>query len=244
MDDLISGLEQEMAKKEAGIAGETPSAQDLELPKIDDADISPELRLVEHQAALPASIVTLKSGYELVSDLLPMEQHKSLGQWVMRYKITENDPTWGNYLAGATAFESAQAAQKSAELLVNGLEQLPKIVQHAFFSAEKYIRADLHKVFSVSGGDFVDKLQVIISTAADQGATKLQSAAAVLDKDLSRKIEERKSDGVDLWVQTAMNAADLALAKHKAVNTFFTLGGGISIFIAGLVVGALLVTHF
>ena len=162
----------------------------------------------------------------------------------MRYKVTENDPTWGNYLAGATAFGSAQSAQKSAELLVNGLEQLPKIVQHAFFSAEKYVRADLNKVFATSGGAFVDKLQVIISTAADQGAAKLQGAAAVLDKDLNRKIEERKQDGVDLWVRTAMQAADLALAKHKAFNTFFTLGGGIMIFIAGLFVGALLVTHF
>ena len=243
MDDLLSGMEQEMARKEVSVAGETPPVTDLELPVINDGDISPELQIVEHKSELPGSVVALKSGYELVSDLLPMEQHKALGKWVMRYKITENDPTFGNYLAGATAFESAQAAQKSAELLVNGLEQLPKIVQHAFFSAEKYIRADLHKVFSVSGGDFVDKLQVIISTAADQGATKLQGAAAVLDKDLNRKIEERKRDGVDLWVQTAMNAANLALAKHKAVNFYFNMGGGIAIFVLGAVFGAYLVTH-
>jgi hypothetical protein len=245
-DDILSGMEKEMAAK-ASSAGETPPGpppDDLSLPAINDDGISPELRLVEHKSDLPASVVALKSGYELVANLLPMSGHKALGHWVMRYKVAEDDPSWGNYLAGATAFESAQAAQKSAELLINGLEQLPKIVQHAFFSAEKYIRADLHKVFAVSGGDFVDKLQVIISDAADQGAAKLQGAAAVLDKDLSRKIEERKSDGVDLWVRTAMQAADLALAKHKSVNTFFSMAGGISIFIAGLVVGAFLVTHF
>ena len=243
MDDLLSGMEQEMARKEVSVAEETPPVTDLELPVINDGDISPELQIVEHKSELPGSVVALKSGYELVSDLLPMEQHKALGKWVMRYKITENDPTFGNYLAGATAFESAQAAQKSAELLVNGLEQLPKIVQHAFFSAEKYIRADLHKVFATSGGDFVDKLQIIISTAADQGATKLQGAASVLDKDLNRKIEERKSDGVDLWVRTAMNAAELALAKHKSVNFYFNTLGGASIFILGAVFGAYLATH-
>ncbi|MDA8246956.1 hypothetical protein [Acidithiobacillus sp.] len=243
MDDLLSGMEQEMARKEASVAGETPPVTDLELPVINDGDISPELQIVEHKSELPGSVAALKSGYELVAGLLPVEQHKALGQWVMRYKVTENDPTFGNYLAGATAFESAQAAQKSAELLINGLEQLPKIVQHAFFSAEKYIRADLHKVFATSGGDFVDKLQVIISTAADQGATKLQGAAAVLDKDLNRKIEERKSDGVDLWVRTAMQAADLALSKHKAVNFYFNMGGGIAIFVLGAVFGAYLVTH-
>lgn len=239
----LEDMEREMAEKE-GVAGETPPAPDLSLPVINDNDISPELRLVEHQAESPQSVLELKSGYDLVTDLLPLNEHKALGQWVMRYKVTENDPTWGNYLAGSVSFRSAEAAQKSAELLVNGLEQLPKIVQHAFFSAEKHVRADLNKVFAVSGGEFVDKLQVIISKAADHGATKLQGAAAVLDKDLSRKIEERKQDGVDLWVRTAMDAANLALAKHKAVNTFFTLGGGIMIFIAGLFVGALLVTHF
>ncbi|MBU2845676.1 hypothetical protein HF923_07550 [Acidithiobacillus ferriphilus] len=241
-DDILDGMEKEMAAK-ASSAGETPPGPDLELRVINDDDISPELRLVEHKSDLPASVVALKSGYELVANLLPMSGHKALGHWVMRYKVAEDDPSWGNYLAGATAFESAQAAQKSAELLINGLEQLPKIVQHAFFSAEKYIRADLHKVFATSGGDFVDKLQVIISTAADQGATKLQGAAAVLDKDLNRKIEERKSEGVDLWVRTAMNAAELALAKHKAVNFYFNMGGGIAIFVLGAVFGAYLVTH-
>jgi hypothetical protein len=245
MGTSLEDMERAMASKEVSTAGATPPSPEpeLELPEINDDSISPELQLVEHRSAVPGSVAALKSGYELVSDLLPMEQHKALGQWVMRYKITENDPTWGSYLAGATAFESAQAAQKSAELLVNGLEQLPKIVQHAFFSAEKYIRADLNKLFSVSGGDFVDNLQLIISAAADQGATKLQGAASVLDKDLNRKIEERKSDGVDLWVRTAMNAAELALAKHKSVNFHFNTLGGASIFILGSIFGAYLATH-
>lgn len=245
--DILDDLEKqaEQAKKSANNAGETPP---VPLPAtsdhVDDSKLPSAYRLNVHTAKKIPAIEGLKSGYELVADLLPLSEHKALGQWVIRYKISEDDPTFGNYLAGTVSFKCAESAQKAAELVIGGIEKIPQIVQDAFFNAEKDVRADLVKVFGLSGGSFIGELQKRIQKAADDGSEKLKKAASVLDGELTRKIEIRKDEGVELWTQKAMEAANLALAKHKAVNFYFNTIGGSGIFITGVVVGALITTHF
>ncbi|MBU2843548.1 hypothetical protein [Acidithiobacillus thiooxidans] len=244
--DALDALEQQAQQNEnsADSAGETPPVPSPAGNDFIDNDKLPETyRLNVHTAKSLPAIEGLKSGYELVADLLPVNEHKALGQWVIRYKITEDDPTFGNYLAGTVSFKCAESAQKAAELVVGGIDKIPQIVQDAFFNAQKDVRADLVKVFKLSGGKFMLDLQEHIKTAADNGAKKLEQAATVLDKELTRKIEIRKDEGVELWVQKAMEAADLAVAKHKKLNFYFNTMGGVSIFILGSIFGVVLALH-
>ena len=147
-------------------------------------------------------------------------------------------------MAGNVAFNSASAAQKSAELVIQGVEKIPKIIQDAFVYAERDVRADLMKVFAVSGGQFTSSIQKLITDSADAGAEKLRGAASVLDSELTRKIEIRKNEGIDLWVAKAVEAADVALAKQKIVNFYFLSIGVVGLLTTGGIIGAILATHF
>lgn len=261
-NDALTNLEAQAGI--GAVAGETPPQQQQDAtvdPAVDPTPIvtmSPEkaaredaleqklgeaYRLTVRPVRIPDDAVKLRSGFELVAGVMPAEQHKALTQWVMRYRITEDDPTWGEYLAGSVAFSSAQAAQQSAEVIVGAVEKLPRIVQDAFIYAQRDVRAGLGQVFTVSGGEFVRAIKQNIADAAETGAEKLKGAATMLDGELTRAIELRKSDGVELWARKAMEAAELAIAKHKAVNFYFNTTGGVSIFILGAVFGAYLATH-
>ncbi|OCX68705.1 hypothetical protein A6M27_10755 [Acidithiobacillus thiooxidans] len=253
-DDILTNMESMVNKTTdddksndgANSKGESPTVKDFIhdlTPVFDDEKMEPQFRLSAHPAEPAPEVKALKTGFEMVADLLPMHEHKALGQWVIRYKLHEDDPIWGGYIAGAVSFKSAEAAHRSAALVINGLEKLPQIVQNAFFNAEKEVRADLANVFATSGGKFIISVQSIISKAADNGAKKLEQAATVLDKELTRKIELRKDEGVELWVQKAMEAADLAVSKHKKLNFYFNTMGGVSIFILGSIFGVVLALH-
>ena len=234
----------ESQKPRVDISGADPVVVQGIAQDIVEKRLPEDYRLVVKPARVPDDIAALKSGYELVSGILPVEQHKALGQWVMRYRVTENDPTWGDYLAGNVAFNSAAAAQKSAELVIQGVEKIPKIIQDAFVYAERDVRADLMKVFAVSGGQFTSSIQKLITDSADAGAEKLRGAASVLDSELTRKIEIRKTEGVDLWVAKAVEAADVALAKQKIVSFYFLSFGIVGLLLTGGVIGAVLATRF
>ena len=233
-----------LQKPRADISGADPAVVQGIAQDIVEKRLPEDYRLVVKPARVPDDVASLKSGYELVSGILPVEQHKALGQWVMRYRVTENDPTWGDYLAGNVAFNSAAAAQKSAEIIIQGVERIPKIVQDAFVYAERDVRADLMKIFAVSGGQFTSSIQKLITDSADAGAEKLRGAASVLDSELTRKIEIRKTEGIDLWVAKAVEAADVALAKQKIVSFYFLSFGIVGLLLTGGVIGAVLEAHF
>ncbi|MEB8559582.1 hypothetical protein OW716_14740, partial [Acidithiobacillus ferriphilus] len=250
-DDPLNVLEG-FTQQEVSNAGETPPGAPQPEPQPrptaavkNDADtlddrLPDALKLAQKPARVPDDLAALKTGFDLVADTLPVSEHKALGQWVMTYGVKGDDPTWGNYLAGNVSFNSAMAAQKSAEIIIQGAEKIPKLVQDAFLNAERDVRADLHKIFAFSGGDFVNKIRAIITDSADAGAEKLRGAASVLDSELTRKIEIRKTEGVDLWVAKAVEAADVALAKQKIINFYFLSFGIVGLLTVGGVIGAVL----
>lgn len=155
----------------------------------------------------------------------------------------DGDSGWLLIGSFVRAWAAAAAAGASAEELTLLLQQLPKLMQDAFTSASKDFRGQVRAILGHDGKEFMDALRNNINLAANAGADKLKSAAATLDSELTRKIEIRKDEGVELWTKRAMDAADLAIAKHKAVNFYFNTIGGATIFILGSIFGAFLATH-
>lgn len=200
------------------------------------------------------STIAAKGGCSMEDALshLPPEVALRIATVSARYGIHENnDPFWGVVEVMQNAFECAKAsgtaaaaAEMAAEELARNVQTLPKTMQEALRYASQNFEGQLSEILGKNGGKFIGELQMRISKAADDGAEKLKKAASTLDNDLTRKIAQRKDDGIDLWVQCANDAANLALAKHKAVNFYFNTLGGSSIFIIGVVVGVFITKNF
>ncbi|MBE7566818.1 hypothetical protein [Acidithiobacillus sp. HP-11] len=176
---------------------------------------------------------------------LPAEWREKLIEAGGKVGITgDDDIAWllvGSVIDSAAA---AFAAGDAAKLVHEDVQKLPKTMQDALLLASKDFNGQVREILGKSGGEFIGILKNMIVDSANAGAEKLKQAASTLDADLTRKIEIRKDEGVELWVQRANEAANLALAKHKAVNFYFNTIGGSAIFIVGVVVGALITTHF
>lgn len=155
----------------------------------------------------------------------------------------EWDLSWLLVGAQVRSWAAAAAAGDAARLVHEDVLKLPKTMQDALLYASKDFDGQVRDILGKSGGEFIRALKKLIIDSADSGATKLREAASTLDGELTRKIEIRKDEGVELWVQRANDAASLAIAKHKAVNFYFNTMGGATIFILGAAFGAFLATH-
>lgn len=202
----------------------------------------------------PVVVHSRESGDEQHPALLTMKQKALLGlpaEW--REKLIadaglagvkhDNDVGWllvGSVIDSAAA---AFAAGDAAKLVHEDVQKLPKTMQDALLLASKDFNGQVREILGKSGGEFIGILKNMIVDSANAGAEKLKQATSTLDGELTRKIEIRKDEGVELWTQKAMEAANLALAKHKAVNFYFNTIGGSTIFIAGVIIGALITTH-
>lgn len=175
---------------------------------------------------------------------LPAEWREKLIEAGGKVGITgDDDIAWllvGSVIDSAAA---AFAAGDAANQVHDDLKKLPKAMQEALLLATKDFRGQVRAILGHDGKEFLDAMRLHIDNAANSGAEKLKQAASTLDGELTRKIEIRKNEGVELWVQKAMEAADLALAKHKKLNFYFNTMGGVSIFILGSIFGVVLALH-
>lgn len=187
-DDILSGLEKQVAG-DNGDAGETPP------PVIAGEDDGGG-----------------KSGYELVADLLPVDQHKALGAWCVRYRIGEDDPFFGEKLAAHVTFSSAAAAALAAARVSEGVNDIPKTILKGALQASGSVRADIKDVL-IKGGEAILKS---IDEAAQAGSDKVKEGSKDLIEKLDKAVEAKKKEGVSAFALAAGEAAVAAAGAASA----------------------------
>jgi HPt (histidine-containing phosphotransfer) domain-containing protein len=227
MDDAI------LSNLEAQIVDENPSA---ERP---GGQVPENVAMVETSLELQGEKGGSAAMDEALSHLPPAIALR-IATVAARYGIRENnDPFWGVVEVMQNSFECAKAsgsaaaaAGASAEELSKHLDKLPATMQDALFSASKSFDKQVQAILVKDGGTFIDAIKSLITKSADAGAEKLKGAAETLDSELTRKIEVRKTEGVQEWGIQAANAALIAAR---------TAQGAVVRHSAALVIGVLLI---
>ena len=223
MDDLES--------MEAQAAGETPP---VTAPVV-----------VEHRNDVA---VGDRSGYEIIADLLPVEQHRAFGGWCMRYKLSEDDPFFGEKLATNVAFNSAAAAQKAAEYVVAGVAGIPAIVQKAAVGASREVSGQIDQALKAKIPDFANAIKLGVMkgtegaiTSIDSAAGKLADAAGKFDSDVDKTVIARRDAVLASWVQSGSDALEKRMAaavhKERIFNVYLILFMSLSMLVIGIVLG-------
>ena len=191
-DDILNGLENQMAG-DNGVAGGTP----------------PLVQVLDASAAADGAG---KSGYDLVADLLPVDQHKALGAWCVRYRIGEDDPFFGEKLAANVTFSSAAAAALAAVRVSEGVNEIPKTILMGAMQASKSVRGDINDVLK-KGGEAILKS---IDVAATAGSDKIKEGSKDLIEKLDAAVEVKKKEGVSEFALAAAEAATAAAGASAA----------------------------
>jgi hypothetical protein len=235
MDDL-EGMEEMLAGPAAGGAGETPPHD------------TPALQVTPVSTPDGQASSVGKSGYDIVADLLPVEQHKAFGGWCMRYKLSEDDPFYGGKLATNVAFNSAAAAQRAVEYVIDGVAGIPAIVQKAATGASNEVAGQIDQALKTKIPDFANaiKLGVMKGTegaiASLDGASKqLADAAGKFDSDVDKTVIARRDAVLASWVQNGSDALEKrmseAVKRERIFNVYLLLFLSGSMFVGGIVLG-------
>lgn len=196
------------------------------------------------------------TGYDLVEQSLPDSEHKLLGRWVQRYKLSDDDPMMGQYLTARVAFASAAAAGAAAKAVQSGVSSIPDQIFQGAVKAGDEIKSNLIHGIRNQGVEVGQALKLLIDSAASKGATDLKTAASDLDiklgkipGDVQKSLDAYKENGVAEFAKAAAVAGQAAaqssmlaqLSRSALVSVvafLFACGVG-----AGGLWGWLLITH-
>lgn len=140
------------------------------------------------------------SGYDLVEQALPEKAHKYLARWVQMYRLSDDDPMYGAYLAANVAFSSAAAAGKAAVAVQSAVgtiedrifdgarlagEDVKKIIESKGAAVGDDISQKLTQTGNKIRGSLENLFQASLATihsAADGAAEKAQAARDAIIK--------------------------------------------------------------
>ena len=189
-----------------------------------------------------------RSGYEIIADLLPVEQHKAFGGWCMRYKLSEDDPFYGGKLATNVAFNSAAAAQKAVEYVIDGVAGIPAIVQKAAIGASGEVAGQIDQALKAKIPDFANAIKIGVmkgtegAIASLDGASKqLADAAGKFDSDVDKTVIARRDAVLASWVQSGSDSLEKRMAaavhRERIFNVYLILFMSLSMLAIGIALG-------
>ncbi|MHB8250402.1 hypothetical protein [Acidithiobacillus sp.] len=152
------------------------------------------------------SVETPETGYDIAESGLPLEAHKALARWAHKYKVSDDDPVYAAILAVKIAVDAAVSGGIAADLVHADLAGIPALMQKSILDASKDLEGDLRKILTVTGGEWIMNLQMLVNQSALAGADKLRAAASSLNSDLQGLIDKRKDDGINEWAAAAQKA--------------------------------------
>jgi hypothetical protein len=185
-------------------------------------------------------VETPETGYDIAESGLPHEAHKALARWALKYKVSDDDPVYAAILAVKIAVDAAVAGGIAADLVHADLAGIPALMQKSILDASKDLEGDLRKILTVTGGEWIMTLQMLVTQSAVAGADKLRAAASSLESDLQELIDKRKDDGINEWAAAAQKAGYNA-AKSIIYRKIVTSSAmAIALILVTLCVGAAL----
>jgi vacuolar-type H+-ATPase subunit H len=208
-----------------------------------------------------AKVKPTDTGYDLVEQSLPDSDHKVLGRWVQRYKLSDDDPMFGAYLAAKVSFNSAAAAGKALDTLQVSIDKIPDKIFQGSISAAK----DINLAFKTEFGRYGQTLVTTVDQSRDKAigeinkeivastgkaVSQIQSAgnnvkvaSQTLENMLNGVIEQKAKQGLTEWADAARVAGQHAAqaASHEIYNKAIIIMGG-ALLLAGLAGGG--ITYF
>ncbi|MBU2766214.1 hypothetical protein HAP94_08390 [Acidithiobacillus ferrivorans] len=183
----------------------------------------------EAGATPPVESVT---GYDLVEQSLPDSEHKLLGRWVQRYKLSDDDPMMGQYLAARVAYSSAAAAGAAAQAVQAGVSKIPDQIWDGAIRAGGEVKGELVQgaklfveAFVAAAGKQQTALvaagstqQADILAAAQVGADKIKLAATTLTASLDKAVAAKAEQGVADFARAAAVAGKAAATSSMAAQ--------------------------
>jgi hypothetical protein len=106
------------------------------------------------QQAPSAGGTVARSGYDLVEQVLPDTAHKHLARWVQMYRLSDDDPMYGAYLAANVAFSSAAAAGKAAVAVQSAVGS----IEDRIFDGARLAGEDVKKIIENKGAAVGDDI--------------------------------------------------------------------------------------
>ncbi len=226
-----------------------------------------DLNMDEQKTAGETPPVETATGYDLVEQSLPDSDHKLLARWVQRYKLSDDDPFFGQYLTARVTFASAAAAGAAAQAVQAGVAAIPTQIFNSAVNASNEVKGGLvsgAKAFVEAFVDAADRQQkALVDVSADQqktildaanvGAEKIKTAASTLTASLDKAVEAKKQEGVGEFAKAAAlageRAAKASMAAAMARSAMVSVMVSVMAFLLAALVGAgglwgwLLISH-
>jgi hypothetical protein len=209
----------------------------------------------EAGATPPVEAVT-GTGYDLVEQSLPDSEHKLLGRWVQRYKLSDDDPMMGQYLTARVAFSSAAAAGAAAQAVQSSVAGIPDQIFKGAIRAGDEIKGALASEIRGQGVEVGQALKLLIDTSAQKGAASLKTAAVDLDlkmakipADVQKSLDAYRDKGVGEFALAAQRAGEKAARTALVAQLSRSAMVSILAFLFATMIGAgglwgfLLITH-
>ncbi len=179
------------------------------------------LEMLNEEAAGETPPVESVTGYDLVEQSLPDSEHKLLGRWVQRYKLSDDDPMMGQYLTARVAYSSAVAAGAAAQAVQTGVADIPDKIYAGAVRAGDEIKSNLIHGIRAQGVEVGQALRLTITDAANKGAVALKAAATELDVkvgkiplEVQQSIDAYKTKGAAEFAEMAKAAASAAVQAN------------------------------
>lgn len=229
--------------------------KDLEAA-INGAGETPQTKKKEAKTTKPISTDTnTDTGYHLVEQSLPDEDHKLLGRWVHRYNLGDDDPMFGQYLAAKVTFSSATSTGRALEVINASIQKIPDMI----FEGARAAGHDINLEFKKKFGEYGQTLIVAVDQARDKAKSQIQQTmvntgnSAIsgieqagqsvkdstknLETMLSAVIEQKAKEGLQQWADAArvagQEAAEAASQSIYSKASMVILGALLLSMVAG-----------
>ena len=183
------------------------------------------------------------TGYDLVEQSLPDSDHKLLGRWVQRYKLSDDDPMFGQYLTARVAFSSAAAAGAAAQAVQAGVSKIPDQIYQGAIKAGNEVKGALAAEIRGQGVEVGQALKMLIDSSAKAGATTLKTAADDLDLRVG-KIPDEVKVALDAYKAKGLaefgTAAKAAALQAVQTNVLLQLSRSALVMIMAFLIAALI----
>ncbi len=162
------------------------------------------------------------SGYDLVEQALPEKAHKYLARWVQMYRLSDDDPMYGAYLAANVAFSSAAAAGKAAVAVQSAVGT----IEDRIFDGARLAGEDVKKLIESKGaavGDDIsqkiaqtgNKIRGSLENLFQSSLASIHSAADGAAEKARQARDSIVQSGVQEYRTMAAQAIENAMAGYR-----------------------------
>lgn len=179
-------------------------------------------------------VASVATGYDLVEQALPDSDHKLLARWVQRYKLSDDDPMFGQYLTARVAFASATAAGASAVAVASAVSSIPDTVYQGAVRAGDEVRGVIAHEIRGKAVEAGMALKMLIDSSAKAGASALKTAGdnletrlGLLPADVEKLVDQKTREGVQVFADAAA-IAGAKMAKAASARRFLWSVSGVA----------------